>query len=291
MLGFANANYWSNAFTRLPAVDVGFPHADLCAAVQGRAASHAHHAPIQSWYQQHHDFSKDYFEARAVHALCATVLQQQRENADPILQSFAEQVAETEVRILLDHTLTRAGFAPLPSTSLPHETLGSAATGTDASIDSDMATAAAQKVSSAHLDVFRSTGSIVLRRLAGSSNDDTIRSVAAGVACRLLEAPACRAWQPLDAADIVLQLRVMSDGESASMSVGGGDLAVGDVQVQCVSSSHVGKNKDIPVGVSYWVAANGADDAFWIDPFFGTRGESPTTVIQWSKGSIYSREK
>jgi hypothetical protein len=28
-------------------------------------------------------------------------------------------------------------------------------------------------------------------------------------------------------------------------------------------------------------------DAIFLDPLYGTKGETPTTVVQWSKGTIF----
>lgn len=121
MIGFQNANYWASAFDKSPAMD-RFPHAALCRAITELASKndeYANHAAVQKWCAKHgfHDSNsssqgQNYFDPRAVHELCAVLRQK---GSDPILQSFAEKVATTEVRIVLEHAMERAGLE-MPST-------------------------------------------------------------------------------------------------------------------------------------------------------------------------------
>jgi hypothetical protein len=114
MMGFANANYWSSAVKTSPGVDL-LPHAELLERVQTLASSqqYADSASVQDWCRDHgilleSSVEKPYFETRAVHELCATVLRQK--GSDEKLKAFAEQVAESEIRILLSHALEKAGL-------------------------------------------------------------------------------------------------------------------------------------------------------------------------------------
>lgn len=356
MLGFQNANYWSNAFLQAasssssPSSDnPNFPHASLRQAVQTIATSHPQYqqyAPIQNWCRTHgfennnnnkskpdrdHDDS-NLFDPRPIHELCATVLRQQQDgrSADAILQAFAEQIATAEIRILLHHTLPLAGYDP-PSVAADIDkniTPGDDGNASDQStmvIDPDLAKAATRKISSAHLDGFRTNGSIVLRRMltlmsSGSEDDDDnnnsnqqqaqthLDSLAAGVACRLLEAPACRVWrrsataaaENRDTTTMIQVVVVTSKGTDvdswAAQSTilasggGGGDFGVGDMLAIRQSSSSSSFKDESPAGTHvYQFVACSVDDpsATWVDPFHGTRGDTPTTVIQWSKGTIF----
>ena len=115
MLGFANANYWSNAFARSRGHN-DLPHRELLQYVVTLAQSFPSCEPVQSWCQQHSMIASSineeppYFENRAVHQLCAKVLQQSSSDDDSDLRRFAELVSEGEVRILLGHALQRAGY-------------------------------------------------------------------------------------------------------------------------------------------------------------------------------------
>ena len=156
-------------------------------------------------------------------------------------------------------------------------------------LDADTATAVARKISSAHWDNFQSTGSIVLRRMVGNNNNDT-RSVAVGVACRLLEAPACRhdvATTPTgsdDTTERVVQVLVATRDTTIGEQW---DLQAGDVWAQQCDNLHPTASSD---GCQeYRFVATTAEDpaADYVDPLFGMRGETPTSVVQWSKGTIF----
>ena len=110
MKGFANASYWSSIVIRSPGVE-SLPSADLRRHVATLAESYSKCPAVQEWYTRHqlNEHMEDpYFEARVVHEICATVVN--NHDCDPVLRQFAEQVVETEVRVLLLHALQRAGF-------------------------------------------------------------------------------------------------------------------------------------------------------------------------------------
>ena len=160
MMGLANANYWGSAFARSDAADQ-LPHAALIQAVHEIRGQYPNEPAVAQWCTEHGFMTADgnpvrdessFFDPRAVHVLCGTVLQQQVQNkVNPTLQRFAEQVATAELQILLHDTLTKAGFDVDP-TGRTDDAVDSVDTLTQ--LDADTATAAARKVSSAHLDTF-----------------------------------------------------------------------------------------------------------------------------------------
>ena len=196
MIGFSNANYWSNAVLNSPGVD-SLPHQDLWKEIGQLTRENDSIPGVKEWCQNHGFLQQSddstFFESRAVHELCATVLK----GNNPELQDFAERVAETEVRVLLAHALQNAGYDCDVSTLLQRGDGSHAETSSIAKesevmqpIDENAALSAARKVSSAHLNMFRTGGSVTIRKVLNS--DGTLISAAAGIACRLLESPACR---------------------------------------------------------------------------------------------------
>lgn len=117
MQGWQNANYWSNAAA---AAGQGggrdeLPHADLFRCVSQVVKEYQDTCPgAKAWALEHQirPDSTHYFESRAVHELCAQAMRQSEEKKtdDDQFRSFAERVAETELRVLLAHSLQRAGF-------------------------------------------------------------------------------------------------------------------------------------------------------------------------------------
>jgi hypothetical protein len=112
MVGWQNANYWSNAVIKSAGAK-DLPHADWYQQIGKTIAEYQHESSVQNWAADHEmlDDRNVFFESRAVHQLCATVLQQAgRQNADAKLREFAEHVAEIELRVLLRHALRLAGY-------------------------------------------------------------------------------------------------------------------------------------------------------------------------------------
>ena len=148
----------------------------------------------------------------------------------------------------------------------------------NAVIDNDTALTAMRRVSSAHLDLFRSQGSVTLRQVG----PDTI-SAAAGIACRLLEAPACRMLKKPTDTGIAI---VVGDNEGSHPDLSDGDLLV----LQSL------QDDNSPPFRIFFEAVRADDTSRPVtfrDPLFGTRGDTPTSVLQWSakeqsfKKSIY----
>jgi hypothetical protein len=357
MVGFQNGNFWSNAVAKSPGVD-SLPHADLLSHV-GKLAEEEDYRDcplVQEWCNHHgimaneqesqlassSSFSSSssswpFFESRAVHQLCATVLQQQLQKSSSTtstsndmdqdkrqLKEFAEQVAESEIRILLAHSLERAGFGQVDTMRRRHQAstpsvttkIASSPTTTKVMVDVDIAIGAARRVSSAHLGIFQSTGAVTVRRVLGHHDDidnldkatttTVLLSAATGLACRLLEMPACRLVaqnELLDGIDGDIVEIVVSSGKSighgdhgGGNAAGGGDLARGDVLArrlnnaaprgQCSASYTLLRGGD---SSSYIFTAALVDDhaAVFVDPLFGSRVVTPTTVVEWSKGTIH----
>ena len=192
MVGFQNANYWSNAASSSPGVD-SLPHADLYRGIISVAREFAEHEPVQTWCSQHLEDTASVFDARMLHQLCANVQKQNRR--DEKMRKFAEQAVESEIRVLLTHTLRKAGFEFRDSLVLERSRDNCTAPVSTQTVilDLDVALSASRKVSSAHLDQFHPQGSVILRNtLRSSISDSNVLAAAAGIVCRLLESPGCR---------------------------------------------------------------------------------------------------
>jgi hypothetical protein len=355
MVGFQNGNFWSNAVAASPGVLDSLPHAELLSHVAKLADEDYPDCPsVQEWCSRHgistkeksrlaassfssSSSSRPFFESRVVHQLCATVLQQQQQqqqqkstntgsttdvDKDKLqLKEFAEQVAESEVRILLAHALERAGFGQVDTMlhrrrhqATPSSSTTIATPANKVLVDVDIAIGAARRVSSAHLGIFQSSGAVTVRSavLIGHQDMDNIEkrrtavlSAASGLACRLLEAGACRLVAQSELlegqADGDLVEIVVSSGKSAGQvhygnAAGGGDLAFGDVLARRRLNKATGQCSDSPSfslqGDESFVFTSARveydyHDAVFVDPLFGSRGETPTTVVEWSKGTIH----
>jgi hypothetical protein len=327
MLGFANANYWSNAVRRAND-NTSLPHSEWRSGILQLLAAqedYARNPEIQTWCQKHGFVessssgqpspSSTFFESRAVHELCATVLRHPDENNQdsPLLRSFAEQVATQEVQILLRRALERAGItmAIIPieessttATQQPERVSSSSSTSTiTRNVDATMALVAFKRISSAHLQNFVADGSIVLRNVVvavsgGNDNEDVLLlSAAAGIACRLLQTAGCKLLASDDSSSsssgsLCVMIATTDQGAEALSRLYKKDLAAGDGI--CVVS---GTESMIPSSaaalldeVAVWKlqqCQKEDHDAIFVDPFYGTRGETPTSVIQWSKGTIF----
>ena len=303
-MGFQNGNYWSSAVARTPGSDEHIPHSTLLQEVN-RIANRADFTNCQSvhdWCDRHQisDQGTVLFESRGVHELCATVIRQQQQQSTDYneereaLTAFAEQVVETEMRILLLSALTKAGFSvadlsePMEQpTLIPRDPPISQQT-----VDEYEAISASRKVSSAHLAGFRDHGSITIRRVASisevSSSAENVAhafSVAAGVASRLLESAGVEECENAEQGSIQILLRSATDGHvdiGDTTYLGPGDLyACTNPQIHPLSCQS---------GVECFFFKSALKDnpeAVFVDPLHGSRGETPTTVIQWSKGTAF----
>ncbi|KAL7568495.1 hypothetical protein ACA910_012202 [Epithemia clementina (nom. ined.)] len=316
MMGFQNGNYWSSAVARVPDSEKHIPHAGLLFEVNRIAAmsEFANCSPVKDWCDRHKlsDPATVYFEPKAVHELCATVLRQQQQAQQSqvdkapnpqfeFFRNFAEQVAEAELRVLLAHTLPKAGFA---LTTAVQEQLQLSAIAPiisteriDRGVDEYHAISALRKVSSAHLTRYLESGNIVLRHaVVGVEDKDSciskptaFYSAAAGVASRLLESPAVKESEKGADGSIQIVLKTNSLAYAAAVvndvveDLGTGDLyACSDLQQIDPSSDHGG------LETNYFKATETKDPgAVFVNPLHGSSSETPTTVVQWSKGTIF----
>lgn len=283
MVGFANANYWSNAVVKSPGVDL-LPHREIIANIRNLAKQDA---DSQAWAQQHLT-DESFFESRAVHELCARVLRGQ----DDYLRDFAEKVAETEVGILLGNALQKAGFDATVDSILAQDAEDVSATEciTSRKIDETTALTAARKVSAAHLANFQSSGFITLRQVM-TDGGDTL-SAAAGITCRLMNSPACRLLReaPKEASQQRAVRIVLPTSELEAQTINDklgsvvGSLSPLDLIAVTASVDSLREESDTWL---QFVPCETNDSALFVDPLFETRGETPTTVVQWSKGTIF----
>jgi hypothetical protein len=115
MTGFGNANYWASAALR-GAVET-LPLAAIRTAVLKLAASSAfvQAKSVQCWIHTNMLSGPavvDGWDPRLAHELCATILSKEANGKviDAPLRAFAQSVAETELRVLLGHTLRCLGY-------------------------------------------------------------------------------------------------------------------------------------------------------------------------------------
>lgn len=141
------------------------------------------------------------------------------------------------------------------------------------------------KVSSAHLDRFHSQGSVILRGLVNNCYASNALAAAAGIACRLLKSPGCRLiynMNEISSQDVVEVCFAFHEqnfcvGNQAVYYLNAGDAWVHNTVI-CQPSL---------TKYSFQAATADSPGLTFLDPFYGSRGETPTTVVQWSKGTIF----
>ena len=122
-------------------------------------------------------------------------------------------------------------------------------------------------------------------------------SAAAGIACRLLQCSACTMQASSTKADhglVIFFPMTSKAAETLAQRIHriNDDLSVRDCFALLLSP---GQDLDSSLqnmdGVKYWrfVPCSNEDDekAIFVDHLFGSKGETPTTVFQWSKGTSY----
>jgi len=147
----------------------------------------------------------------------------------------------------------------------------------------DVGLVAARLVSGLHQARFSDSGLVVVRRCVADADcaNQKARVALAAVATRILDAPACRLCES------------STDASAAAITPrrgvhewGGMRLNIGDVLVSRsgLLDTHPSQNCLI-----MWVEECEADDptAFWVDTLHAARGTTPTSVTQWSKGTIF----
>jgi hypothetical protein len=273
IMGYSNANFWTKAALQYNqrAGDTTLPLRDIQTRIVDMARGNME---AEQWCQTH---ARQDWDPRALHQLCAEVTARRT----PALTSFAKDAATIELKSLLKHCLNQAGFEYL-------------------SIESQIAMTTANKVSTAHVEAFQTNGFVVLRRVMASYPDSSDRlSVAAGIACRLLDSPACFIVHEDDRdklSDARQHLAIWISSLDYEMNVsdlvpnssetyyGGGSLAHGDAMVL--------SEQKLPLDHKGWIVFVPCDaqdpQASFVDSLFGKRGSCPTSVVQWSKGTIHT---
>lgn len=298
MIGYQNSNYWWQA--TMSRQSSSLPLDDIRNIVL--QTSQAYGREAEDWCIEN---VFEPWDARALSQLCAAV-SKDASNSSSLL-SFAEKAAETELRVLLKSCLDQAGYNS-------HECLNNSDIRhspditylTKMKIDQHLAQVVAQKVSSAHVDAFESSEMVTIRQVYHCHDDKNARecskSVAAGLACRILGSSAVKECIPssttnqnggvhifLPTSDEESQ-KVMNvlESEMISSFYGGGSLNVGDAFIstrslfQCIPSSD---------NLFSFLPCDSTDkDVIFVDRFHGSRGNTPTSVIQWSKGTIFESQ-
>ena len=152
--------------------------------------------------------------------------------------------------------------------------------GSATSNDPDEALRAASKVSSAHINSFQQNGIIVVRNVLSNTNNDL---AACAVACRLLRAPACAKASSKNSKESVylfFEQKTSRETTILSFELGPADVLVAEVGIASSVQGIDWKAALIPCQAS-------DPAAIYVDDLFGKKGETPTTVVQWSKGTIF----
>jgi hypothetical protein len=164
---------------------------------------------------------------------------------------------------------------------------------------------AVRRLSRAHLDIFGQHGGFVVRGVMEEGLEGTGQgaarqaAIAAALAARLLDVPAvcplresflsptaASAAAPSPAACVLFAPR--------DVLVAGFDLHAGDALI--VADGSPAPHCDplpwycfvaCPKAADRSGAEGAAVDGCWVDPLYGRRGESPTSVVQWSKGTVH----
>jgi hypothetical protein len=295
MIGYQNSNYWwqatmSRQTSSLPLNDIRNSVIEI---------SQNYGIEVEEWCAE---YISKHWDARVLSQLCATV---SKDESSSSLRSFAEKASELELRVLLKSCLDQAGYNS-------HECLNKNNVGglSDVTslvmkkVDHHLALSIAQKVSSAHLDAFESSGIVTIRKVYKSHENQSLvqcsKSVAVGLACRLLGSKAVKehisSCNNPSGVTIFLPRteeeaqRVMNilECEMNSSFYGGGNLNYGDAfnfsrsLVRCIPSS---------ANLFSFLPCDTTDkEVIFVDRFHGSRGRTPTSVIQWSKGTIFESQ-
>jgi hypothetical protein len=164
------------------------------------------------------------------------------------------------------------------------------------------ALSAANRISSAHAAAFSTDGIVVFRNLIKTDQfkesdcDNVATSVAAGISTRLLNVSACRSISHgenmLVSHDCVGILLLVNEDQAERYSdiasyFGKGPLFVGDALA--VSSSLLETTNSQAMEAFQVYSSCSSDDiaATFVNMLHGGRGETPTTVVQWSKGTVH----
>ena len=144
---------------------------------------------------------------------------------------------------------------------------------------------------------FQSNGSIVIRNVLvpepdGVISQEAAASASAGIAARLLDTPAVCDTYTDDALCMLLPLNEKDASEYSdligSASGGGGSLSAGDV---FATTSNVAAQSNVCAWRRYAACSKDDSATVFVDSLYGSKGETPTTVIQWSKGTVHHKSQ
>jgi len=319
MIGYQNANFWSNAAqsrrrsldeARSTSVleDEEFFYLSRKVKEEIIHLSKQHGPEAQLWCDKMMSITRQgagfideddmIWVPRSLHDLAASVSKGHSISMDML--RFAECACELELRILLDCCLQRAGY---DIDCYSHESL---------ELDTILAQRVANRVSAAHIDAFQSSSSVIVRRvileslsLDEESTNKSYISAASGLACRLLGCSAVKYVGEGNQNDgnnsLYVFLPRKEESEIAletidawttqllgsSLIYGGGSLMVGDALCFRMDENQVSFPENIK-GLYRFLPTEPSDkNTVFIDKYYGSRGDSPTSVLQWSKGTIH----
>lgn len=305
MVGWSNADYWGSAWAR------PFQSSEILRElwrgvmieIQPSILQLAKYPSPEQWCRVNLpelflsvDEFVDAWDPRALHRLCALVTKDG--NSDSELMQFAQEACKVEMHALLMLCLEKAGYT-LPS----NETDNSSNPATiveKKGVDENIALSAANRVSSAHAAAFSTDGIVVLRNLIKTDQfkesdcDNVATSVAAGISTRLLNVCACRSISHGEnmLVDCVGILLLVNEDQAERYSdiasyFGKGPLFVGDALA--VSGSLLENTNSQAMEAFQVYSSCSSDDiaATFVNTLHGGRGETPTTVVQWSKGTVH----
>ena len=134
----------------------------------------------------------------------------------------------------------------------------------------------------------------------GGISQEAAASASAGIAARLLDTPAVcdgsitsAATDADDVLCILLSLNEKDAHENSDLICsavgGGGSLSAGDI---FATTSNVDVQSNICATWRRYAACSKDDSAaVFVDSLHGSKGETPTTVIQWSKGTVHYKSQ
>ena len=309
MVGWQNADYWGNVWAR--SIKGDDAKSDELREVWRRTTREMQasileltkHSPSgASWCHEYipelfmeEDSFVDLWDPRGLHRLCAHVTKNNGAGSNDELVQFAEEAVKAEINALLQFCLDNAGY-DLPS--LKEENISSIC---DNEIDTEIALASSNRISSAHCAAFYSDGVVILRNLIQNeqcNQRDATKiavSVSAGISTRLLNVSGCcilpHSEMETVPGDFIGILLPTNDDEAQMHSdvaklFNKGPLSPGDA---LVLSGHSIRSINDGIVVYDLRLFRPSDDksALFVNTLHGGRGETPTTVVQWSKGTAH----
>ena len=278
--GWHNSAFWFGLTAAKQSADVAAVHQACAAAARARATTASPEA--SAWVAE---ALADGWAPRMLNGLCAQAVR--GELSEP-LAAFASWMAEMELRALMDHCLRCAGYEPATPVA-PHaapvleaaaeagSTSSEAGTASSQAATTQAGLAAARGLSDAHAAAFVRDGRVLLRGLLLSDGLSRAEAAAAeaALAARLLDAPACREAAAGEAGTVAL----LRAGDAAAA---GTWLGPSDALATRVDTGTAVEGRRV-----FAACAAGDGAAVWVDPLHGARGVCPTSVLQWSKGTVH----